>query len=347
MKATRSSVTVKDIARESGLSLSTVIHILGGRADRYRAETRERVMEVAGQLGYRRNSSARAMRRGRFDCVALLMSAEPNRTLLRQPALEGICDALAEQGLHLSVARFAEEALVNEKFVPKMLREWTADGLLVAFAVSIPPRMVQLIEGSRLPCVWMRSRRASDCVYLDESDAARRAVDHLARLGHRRIAFADYTFGQEDLPQAHYGVRDSESGYCRAMRRLGLAPRVIREPVRVERSGRIARLRGILAADDRPTAVIAYPSTIWPAAMAAAGLGLQIPADLSLITLSNQPEDVAGLSLATFVTPEYEIGRASAVMLVERIRNPERALPRQALKFGFAEGASCAPPPVP
>ena len=145
---------------------------------------------------------------------------------------------------------------------------------------------------------------------------------------------------------AHYGVRDSESGYRRAMRRLGLAPRVIREPVRVERSGRIARLRGILAAKDRPTAVIAYPSTAWPAAMAAAGLGLRIPADLSLVTLSSQPEDVAGLSLTTFVTPEYEIGHASASLLVERIRNPARALPPRVLKFGLAGGASCAPPPA-
>lgn len=45
------------------------------------------------------------MRSGRFDCITLLMSAEPDTTLIRQKALEGICDELAVHGLHLNVAR--------------------------------------------------------------------------------------------------------------------------------------------------------------------------------------------------------------------------------------------------
>ena len=256
-KKRKATVTVKDVARESGLSLSTVIHILGGREQRYREETCRKVHETAQKMGYRRNSSARAMRSGKFDCVALLMSAEPDATLIRQEALEGICDELAAHGMHLNVARLPGQALADEGLVPKLLREWTADGLLVAFAMQIPPSMAERIESSNLPCVWMRSKRDFDCVYLDEMGAARQAVDHLAKLGHRRIAFADYTYGTQSLSASHHGLLDFEAGYRERMTEAGLAPQVIREEDRVERSERAARFRAIFSRKDRPTALIA------------------------------------------------------------------------------------------
>jgi LacI family transcriptional regulator len=344
-KRRKSTVTVKDVARESGLSLSTVIHILGGREQRYRDETCRRVNETAQRMGYRRNSSARAMRSGKFDCVALLMSAEPDATLMRQPALEGICDELALHGMHLNVARLPSEALADEGLVPKLLREWTADGLLVAFAMHIPPSMVERIESSNLPCVWMRSKRDCDCVYLDEKDAARQAVDHLAGLGHRRIAFADYTCGTMSLASSHHGLLDFEAGFREQMKKAGLTPQVVREEDRVDRSDRTARFRAIFSRKDRPTALIAMPSTALPAVTAAVGAGLRIPEDLSIITMSDEIQDSTGIALTTLITPEYDIGRRSAALVVKRIKEPGRPLPPCLVKFILTDAGSCAPPP--
>ncbi len=276
--------------------------------------------------------------------MALLMSTEPDATLLHQAALEGICDELAVHGMHLNVARLPNDALVDAGLVPKLLSEWTADGLLVAFAMHIPPSMVERIESSNLPCVWMRSKRESDCLYLDEKDAARQAVEHLAGLGHRRIAFADYTYGTETLLSAHYGLQEFEASYCETMRQTGLIPQVIREAKRVERWDRVARLRELFSVKDRPTALIAMPTTVLPAVTAAIGLGLRIPEDLSMITLGDKIQDDTGIVLTTLVMSEYEIGRQSAALIVKRIREPERMLPPSWVKFVLAEGRSCAPP---
>lgn len=344
-KKRKATVTVKDVARESGLSLSTVIHILGGREQRYREETCRKVHETAQKMGYRRNSSARAMRSGKFDCVALLMSAEPDATLIRQEALEGICDELAAHGMHLNVARLPGQALADEGLVPKLLREWTADGLLVAFAMQIPPTMAERIESSNLPCVWMRSKRDFDCVYLDEMGAARQAVDHLAKLGHRRIAFADYTYGTQSLSASHHGLLDFEAGYRERMTEAGLAPQVIREEDRVERSERAARFRAIFSRKDRPTALIAMPSTALPAVTAAVSAGLRIPEDISIVTMADQLQDSTGIALTTLITPEYDIGRQSAALVVQRIKEPGKPLPPRIVKFALAEAGSCAPPP--
>lgn len=340
-------ITVKDVARESGLSLSTVIQVLGGREQRYSVETRRKVQKMAQKMGYRRNSAASIMRRGKFDCVALLMSMTPGSTLLRQRALEGICDALSECDMHLSVARLPENELVGEELVPKMLKEWTADGLLVSFALNIPPRMIELVESSNLPCIWMRSKRERDCIYLDENDAAQQAVRHLVGLGHQRIALADCSTGTKDLPKAHYGVLDFDSGYREAMQIAGLEPRVIRAEHYVECTDRLDFFREVFAVPDRPTALVAYHTTIWPAVMAAIQEGLRIPDDISLVAVAEEKQDIAGISLTTLITPEYEIGRQAALSVVKRIRELDQTLPPCVLKFKLFEAGSCMPPKQP
>ncbi|MGI5868279.1 MAG: LacI family DNA-binding transcriptional regulator [Kiritimatiellia bacterium] len=342
--ARNKTATVKDVAKACGLSLSSVIHILGGREQRYREETCRLVKETARRLGYRRNSSARAMRSGRFDCITLLMSAHPDTTLLHQAAIEGICDALAEHDMHLNVARLPNETLEDASLVPKLLREWTADGLLVAIATHIPPDMVDRIAASRLPCVWIRSKLERDCVYLDEADAARKAVDHLLGLGHRRIAFADYTFGSLSKSAGHYGIVEFEDGYCRRMSDAGLAPRVIRESDRVERSDRVGRWVDVLSKPRRPTAVVASVSTALPLMTAALTLGLRIPDDLSIITQGDRVNNVTGITLTTLTFSEHEIGRQSAAMLVQRIRGGAGPLPPVLIQSVLEAPESCAPP---
>ena len=91
------SVTIKEIARLTGLSVPTVGNVLGRSADRYSAETRRRVMEAARELGYRPNSSARAMRQGRTGCAALVLSRSRQQTHSYSPAglLDGLDDELA------------------------------------------------------------------------------------------------------------------------------------------------------------------------------------------------------------------------------------------------------------
>src|SRR4051794_20332710 len=142
------SVTIKEIARRTGLSVPTVGNVLGRSASRYSAETRQRVLAAAQAMGYRPNSSARAMRQGRTGAAALVLSRSHQSSHSHIPAglLDGIDDELATRGMHLTVSRLTDEELSSDDILPKVLREYLADGMIVNYTHEIPPGMLELIR---------------------------------------------------------------------------------------------------------------------------------------------------------------------------------------------------------
>src|SRR5690349_18023437 len=107
------SVTIKEIAQHTGLSIPTVGNVLGRSAGRYSQATRQRVMKAAQELGYRPNSSARAMRSGKIGCAALVLSRSHPSILSHIPLglLDGLDDELAQHNMHLTVSRLTDEQL--------------------------------------------------------------------------------------------------------------------------------------------------------------------------------------------------------------------------------------------
>jgi DNA-binding LacI/PurR family transcriptional regulator len=243
------AVTIYQIAERVGLSPKTVSRILSGKAALHKPETRERVLQVATELGYRANSSARAMRRQRFGCVTLLLSNVRQRSVLPSAREDGIQAALGEHDLHLMVAPLPDAKLTDQGFVPRILREYGSDGLLVNYNTRIPPRMETLLDAHNLPSVWINVRRDSDCVYPDDLQAGRQAAERLLALGHRRIAFVDYT------EQNHYSNgtarraagrrwrRSSRNSRCCARRRAGTPSSRSRRPRVAAAPGKAYRLR--------------------------------------------------------------------------------------------------------
>lgn len=339
-------VTAKDIAQVCGLSVPTVTHVLGSQGHRYRPETRRLILKAARKMGYRPNTSARAMRTGKFDCVALLMSSEPQRSLLRGEALDGICRGLESHNMHLSLTRLADEALLAKGGLPKILRESMADGLLLNYNQFIPPELVRTVEAQALPSVWMRSKQRQDCVYIDYGDGARRATTRLLELGHLRIAWVNYSYGMSYPPGTHHGAIDGEAGYREAMRDAGLQPQVIREAKSVPRVERPERFAALLGKPDRPTAFLTLgASTALPLIYAAARQGLAVPEDLSIITFGLLLEDQGGTAVATVLIPEKDLGYAAAEMLVQKIRTPDLSHPPLVLPCGFVDGSTCGAVP--
>src|SRR4029453_8124447 len=113
------SVTIKEIARITGLSVPTVGNVLGRSAARYSAETRRRVLEAAQALGYRPNSPARAMRQGGFGCAALILSRSRQHSHIPPGLLDGLDDELLRHDMHLTITRLSDEELSHDEFVPK------------------------------------------------------------------------------------------------------------------------------------------------------------------------------------------------------------------------------------
>src|SRR4051794_11394694 len=256
---------MKQIAQFTGLSVPTVGNVLGRSANRYSAETQRRVLEAAKQMGYKPNSSARAMRNGRIGCAALVLSRSHQQVLSHIPAglLDGLDDELNRHNMHLTVSRLTDEQLSRDDFLPKVLREYMADGMLVNYTHEIPPRMLELIHAHHTPAVWVNAKLASDCVYPDDAGAAERAARELLALGHTRIAllhlieqglFEGMTFEQA-RPRFHYSAGDRAAGYVQAMVAAGLKPRVAYHDRFVQETDAVEACRALLSGPDRPTAV--------------------------------------------------------------------------------------------
>lgn len=335
--------TIKQIAERSGLSVPTVSRILSNKGDVHQLATREKVMQVARELGYRPNVSARAMRQGRTGTFALLQSAtDGGRSLLPAELLAGLLEATSEHDLHLTVAALPDAKLTDEGFMPKILREWAADGLLINYNAAIPAAMTEIIAENELPAVWINSMQGADCVYPDDERGAQEATEYLLCLGHERIVYATMEGA------GHYSEPARRRGYETAMRAAGKTPRS--EAVFGNREGRQAgailleteALRG----PDAPTAFVGYNTqalqTLFPLAAAA---GLAVPRQLSLIGFCTSPIEALGVRPAdVMVLPVFALGKAAVEMLLRKIEFPQIANPPRPLPFRFEGGWTTAPP---
>ena len=341
-KASRETmtVTIHQIAAHVGLSAKTVSRILSHADAPHRAETRERVLAAARDLGYRPNRSARAMRTRRAGSVALLLSTVTHRSVLSNLLREGIQAALAEHALHLLIASLPDARLTDEEYLPQVLREWATDGLLINYNADVPAAMPAIIARHAIPSVWINAKRESDCVHPDDFAAGREATERLIALGHRRIGFVQ--FGGV----THYSAADRREACRAALAAAGLGPLELLEgggapATRAEQACTWLRR----PAADRPTAVLAYGAGLaLPIIHAAALCGVQVPGDLSVITVADELDVNLGRPIDTFVLPQELMGRTAVGMLVEKIATPGRSLPPRAIPLAFAPGGTLGPP---
>lgn len=342
------AITLRDIASRAQVHETTVSKVLNGkhRQGRISPECVQRVQRVARQMGYRVNVAARATVSGKFNNIVLLQGAGYWSSNLPGAVLGGLHDALAERGLHLTLAKISDDKLTDARYVPRILQQWMCDGLLINYHAAIPPRLIELVHACALPNVWLNCKLEDDCVHPDDADAGRRATRHLLALGHRRIAYLDFGYrAAEAAGTLHYSKLDRMAGYEQAMGAAGLTPRIITDAQAPE-GERLRFFQSLLGDPDRPTALITYADDMAQLArLAAARLGLCSPTDLSLITFGGPDYSTPELRVGRMQVPEGEVARAAVAMLMEKLRDPARSLERRAVPFNEDFGYTVAPPP--
>jgi len=337
-KSHSSPITLKLIAEQAGFAVSTVSHILGSRADLYAPATREKVLHIADKLGYRPNAFARAVRSGSFGAVSLLFSSNPAHSNISPPLIAGIHSALEKNELHMSLAMLSDEKLTNKDFVPRILREWMSDGLLIAYYQAIPERFMDLLASNNIPSVWINSSQTTDSVNTSNFIGGKDATEHLLQMGHKKIAFVDYTspFPPGNIMDERY------NGYKAAMESAGLAAHQIGGQTYTERLDRIEKSQKWLADSNRPTAVVCLgESSALPVISAAHINGLSIPTDLSVITFGSEPLTSTGTHITSMQIPFYDIGRESVAMLIRKMDQPNIMQSNEVLPFTLDQGATC------
>lgn len=338
MARKRKTSTMMEVARLAGVTQPTVSHVFNGRGDAVRIsrETQERILDAVRELGYRPNQAARATRIGSFGCVALILSSEEDsRSMLPTGVLAGIDSQLAANKMYLVVAHLPDSKLTSEKFVPRILSQWMADGVIINYNESVPVMLKDLVDRFRLPAVWINDRLPANCVYPDDIGASATLTKWLIAQGRKRIAYAHLAHAAEYLPKAHYSVRDRIAGYEQTMLQAGQSPRLLLPP-KGDQADQIHWIKAVMSAPDRPDAVIGYGSDcVNLTGFVAAGLGLTLPSDLLLCTFANGRNSVwvGGVKSPTMLVPEVDVGKSAVTMIVERLAHPKRDCPPIAVPF--------------
>ena len=343
--ALRRRPSIRAVAALAGVSQTTVSHALSG-SRAVRAETRERVVRAAAQLGYTPNRLASGLRLQRTGVVGLV-SDRIATTPFAGRIVQGAQDAARERGVVLMVVDTEGDPELEETQLRALL-DHRVDGILMARMshqeVARPSALGETptvlvdavpIGGWRVPAVAP-----------DEPGIAGTAVAHLVAAGHRRIGLATTT---DEGPAS----RGREAGFRTALREAGLDP----DHAHVERvpsdaaGGRSAGRRLLdVPAQDRPTAVFCFNDQIAMGVMqAAAALGLAVPHDCSVVGVDDLEIVAAALEpgLTTVALPHREMGRWGMSTLLDRIDGAETDVAEPVLlTCELVERGSVGPPPT-
>jgi DNA-binding LacI/PurR family transcriptional regulator len=336
-------VRLRDIAEKVNLSVGSVSLILRDqRTDEYTPETIARVQQAASTLGYQPNGAARIMQRGHFGGIGWIQSAHYSYSTIAVALAAGVHDEAFRAKIHVIVARLPDEALSGNDYLPMLLQERVADGLLVSYTSNIPAPVLDAIQRAGVPVVWINMDFETDCVRPDDFGAGRMATEHLLAHGHRRIAYVNLGHTRaEALERGHYSQRHRLEGYRAAMQAAGLPPRVLFSSARRfldEQKEEPPVETDWLGRPDAPTALVSY------SAFGAASCLARTP-DLSIVTFAPLParcDDTRRID--TVVVPDYAIGQEAVTRLRQKISDHNQPFISVRAPFTLVCGDTVAPP---
>lgn len=341
--------TLRDVAALAGVHPATASRALNpATRGMTSADTAERVLSAARELGYRPNAVARSLRTARSSSIGVVVPDLTNP--LFPPIVRGIEAALAPHGYVLLIVN-TDNNLTQEEQLVASLRARSVDGLILATArLSHGPGqpghpLIETLAHDNLPVVLVNRHLDGlplPCAIPDDAAGIKLAVDHLAALGHQRIAHVA-------------GPQDTSTGVARlhafqaAVREHGMArdAALIRHCESWSEAEGARALRELLDAGPPCTAVIAGNDLLAVGCYdALAERGLSCPGDLSVVGFNDMPlMDKLRPSLTTVHIPQHDLGAEAARLLLAQIDGARREEQPVLLPVTLAVRESTGPPP--
>ena len=309
-------VTLQSIADKVGVSRMTVSNAFS-RPDQLSSKLRERILEVANQLGYvGPDPAARALARGRVGSVGLLLNGALSEAFEDQVSAEfvgSVADELARRGLALTVLTPPKD----DAYVPA--RDVAIDGALV-YTCEPGSAGVEWLGRRTLPVVAVDQDLgdAVPGVCVDDRDGASQGARHLLELGHRRIGImALRSEAASGAESSSYPSRERLAGWQEALAEAGVEPVIALAPFKpVDAALEVAR--DLLRTTD-VTGVLCFSDVFAQAVVRAAEeLGRRVPEDLSVVGYDDSP--LASTSRPALTTVQQDItakGHLAAEMLAD------------------------------
>lgn len=309
-------ITMRDIAREAGISQTTVSLVLNGIEGSVgiSEKTRSKVLATAERLGYRSNELARAARTGRSNFLAFLvtgLAAEyESRTLagmVEEAERHGFLVKLIFPSTRESVSDIARR-IVEQRPAGVLFRSLTGEWFSVAVREFHGAGIPFAVAGTSEPqAVGIR-------ICPDNAGGAAAAANHLLDLGHREIAFASGALSLAYAAQRY-------ASFLESLRRRGVEFRG-RNAVLTSYTDKFeAELLSLFSSDERPSAIFcAGDHLAMLAARAARKAKLRVPEDLSIVGYGRLSMAIySDPPLTTVAEPFEELGGTACAALLKEI----------------------------
>jgi LacI family transcriptional regulator len=313
-------VTSQDVAKHAGVSRTTVSFVLNNiEGVQISAETRERVVKAAQDLGYVPDATAQSLASGRTKTIGLVLNRAPHH-IATDVYITQILDVLVEEvrkvGMRL-LLEIVEETHPIEAYLD-LVDSKRIDGVLFSGPRTDDQALQTLLEKG-FPTVLMGDLPNSDffTVDIDNRAAAYQAAEYLVSLGHRRI-------GMITNAAAHYTAsRERLEGYKTALahHQINCPENLIRFGDFTPESGH-QQMLSLLSEPERPTAVFVASDAVAMGALAAIHEhGLRVPTDISLVGFDDVPlAQYLDPPLTTIHLPAQSMARLACQMLMELIQ---------------------------
>jgi DNA-binding LacI/PurR family transcriptional regulator len=337
-------VTIKDIAKEAGVSHSTVSRALRS-SSLISEDTAKRIRETALKLGYLPSAAARSLKTNRSQALGVIVSN------IDDPYFSEILQGIEEiaQGNDYSLFMAASQRdLDRERAIIQSMRQHRVDGVIIC-STTFSDEQSRHFSKYEVPIVVVNNQAAEDyrySIYHDDVDGCRQLTRHLIELGHHKIAY---------LGNCHSGrtTLDRLAGFRQEMESAGLSvpDHYIHEiPSSGPEMGNLV-VDHFLGLPDRPTALVCFND------MMAIGVlkslqcrSVRVPEEISITGFDNIVfSNYTNPPLTTFDQPKRFIGQKAAELILSLLHSssktnvPEQKI--QILKGNLLVRKSTAPPP--
>lgn len=308
--------TIKDIARETGFSISTISRVLNNKKEGVSIESRKKIMEVVEAMNYQPNQFARGLITKKSNMLGLIV---PN---ILNPFFPEICrgieDKASQLGYSLIICNSDDQPKKEENYL-KLLKEKQVDGILLASLNDLTKQNEDYLLTSQIPYILVdrdNEHHAPAGVYFDNFKGGFLAGQHLIEQGHKRIACMT---GPPNILSSKRRLK----GFLAAMEefRVPVAEsHILAGNYHMEEAYSLAK--SFLQKNEVTAIFTSNDLMACGVYQAAYELGISIPKDLSVIGFDNISfGEILNPKLSTIRQDTYEMGAESVNLIVQKIQN--------------------------
>lgn len=329
--------TIADVAAYAGVTKSTVSHALSGKRP-VSAETRARIEEAIRALGYRPHPVAQRLATGHSRAIGFVYP-------LYSPEFNGLeMKFIAGAASVINQSDYAFVLLTPPDRLGDNLMRFVQSGLfdgVILMQVRLHDARVEALRRADLPFVLIgrcQDNTGLTFIDLDINQALRLCVDHLAELGHRRLAYLHL-----DDPELGFAARAAQA-YVAACRARGLAVEMVACDLSVDSGADVAA--DLLTQHPELTALIVWNDlAAWGAMQMARHLGRHVPENLSVICFDRTTiANVLSLQPTAIDIRPREMAAEAARLLLAQLEGKMQAPAQILLEPKLLAGETTAPP---